>query len=422
MSQWKLYLFLTMKLLFQFDPHKKSLKWLLLPLFSIFLIAFCIFIPLMSLSITNGFQSFVLDSLQSFHKNYTINLNSNYPLEQFSISDPQIFLFYQDLVLLKNKNYYQYVLLRNSSPQDLFSYHKKNHTAIFNETNIPQEKEIVLTEWVARSLHLHEKESIKVISFMPEQAEQITETTLFVSHIVSFDNATLDSQLAFINSLSMPAIFNLSPQIINKISSHHSSILEIAHHYPASTVSQFHDFSIVRSMRSQKILLTFILTTISFICFLCVYMSISTSILNHQQTIALFRLLGLKQKGILYIFTFQGFIMGIMGLILGFTLTICLVPYTGNILHFLEQIVNLWISFFRFFLPGSFSPYYRFELMPSHIFYITTPPIEMLFSDFLIQSSIVMVTIIVAALLPSFKLVHNEIIASLKMMTSQESL
>jgi ABC-type lipoprotein release transport system permease subunit len=413
MNQYRLYFFLTLKLLFQFDPNKKLLKVLVLPLFSIFLVAFCVFIPLLALSVTNGFHQFIESTLNNFYQKYTVNLNQN--IDRSNLSLPSLSVgYYEDYIFLSHHTFSKNSLLRAYDQKTLSQIKIATGKTLFSQKTLPLKGEIAISESLANQLLLHPKDTVVIYSFNPESFTPITRSLMRVKSIISFSNASLDSQVIIVNNTSLPQFFNLSSHIINHISSDNPNIRSFLKKDPSYSLIKTNKLNSFKTMDSQKILLQFILLTISFICFFSVFITLNTSIMSQQRNITLLRLLGVKKLGVTIIFFLQGLIIGILGVVIGLSLTILLTPHIKEILTFIEYFTNIWVSLIQQIAPTLISPYYHFALMPSDVFYITSPPIQMLLSDFIIQTSLIIFTICIAAFIPTIKLFYSTPLSQLK--------
>jgi lipoprotein-releasing system permease protein len=136
-------------------------------------------------------------------------------------------------------------------------------------------------------------------------------------------------------------------------------------------------------------------------------MTLNVVLADKNVDVGLLRVIGLHRKRLVQIFLGQGFFIAFMGSLAGFFLGSLLVLNLDFIIRSFELMVNNLIYLGNFSGITAFPSYYRYEIMPQEVFYLTSLPYKLVLRDYLIQGIGTFILAMLASFSPALKVLKN---------------
>lgn len=380
-----------------------------MPLISIVLVAFCIFIPLLILSINNGFQKFTLQALLPFYFPYSVELDSVQSRNTLNTRNVQ---YFEDYVSAQSDYKKTAIMLRAYSLQNNKQKKIMENIKLLKGEIYPKKGWIVLGEYLGYQLGVGVGDSIELLSFHPGAIHPFIKYSFKVGGIVSFKNAILDKTVGIINKTSIPYLFGLSSESITHIGAY--SLKDFDKSTPLAKIQKFTDRPFVKSFQTQRYLLQVILISICLICFFATFMTVNITIKNHLNSLALLKHLGLSLSQIYRLFLMQGIFIAVIGSFFGLLFSIIVIPQLDIFLLAFQSFIDGLVSIIKKLFPHIFDAGYHFKFIPEDVFYNKKIPIQLKYSNFAVQTFITIVATLTATIVPSKKLLKQPLIKTIK--------
>ena len=181
-----------------------------------------------------------------------------------------------------------------------------------------------------------------------------------------------------------------------------SSILQsvIGYQYVTMTAEQ-RNHNLFYALRLEKLIMTIILFLVIISAGFTIMGTIVMVVMEKRKAIGILKSMGAKPRSIMVIFVLEGFLIGVVGSLIGVFFGLAASLNLESIILFIEDLINSFmIWFYNLFNLGEF---YRITLKPSSVYYIDTLPTEIQpeFVVFIAAAAIFLATI--AAIFPSWQ-------------------
>lgn len=369
---------------------------------SIITVMLSVAIPVLVLSVMNGFHNSIGEKLLStnFHlrliprgagfsdyRQYCDILNQ---YEEVEWSIP----YYEAQGMLKSRSYDARIVIRAVDPEDIaqspmflehnviqlsrgFPGHPPEYKP-FDPRVIENPNHIAVGEALANELHISKYQPVELV--IPEGIESgspnLISIPLEVSALFSAGYAPFDTTMTYINLEAARNIFDIG-DIVTGIG------IYVKEDDDAITVAtriknreEFDGFilentqmeGIFRDFNREKDLMFIVLVIMILAAFLTIYITLNVVVIQKTREVAILKSFGTKNNAIQRIFIIQGLIIGVVGGVLGLILGTLLTISLLDIISIAEYI-------------------FEFEMMPADVFYMTELPYEFQIGDMLFQFS-----------------------------------
>ena len=200
-----------------------------------------------------------------------------------------------------------------------------------------------------------------------------------VSKVYSAGYAKFNTSLVFINFKSLDSVFefNALPTHIG-VNLKKDMDLEgwIEREYPDLKVRDTLKEGVFKNFFQEKSLMTVLLLFLFICAFISIYIGVYVLVLDKQKEIAMLKTFGLSDGRVRKIFVIEGFSIGLIGTLLGNTVGILIVSSLRQTVEWIEDVVN-GVIFFGFNLMDEgldLEPPRPFYIMDPSVFYLETIP------------------------------------------------
>lgn len=386
-----------------------------LSFFSYLLVGLGVAVPILVLSVTNGFQSGVQEKITDYEFHYQLSFSSL--TKEESLKAPKgasFFHFYEDKCLIKSNRNSQVTQLRAFSKEGYYKYKFfKNYKLVAGRLT-PLEGGIVLAENLASTLRVGLGEEITILALDHSIGyNQFTRKNFVVQGIISLGYAAYDVSSSFILKKDANSLFMLSEDAVNKVGVYLDKKqmnkskaweLKLKKAYPKAFVSNTLGKKIFKDFQEEKKSLTASMLVIILIAFIAIFITLNVILADKTIDLALLRVIGFNKNQLIQMFMGQGFFIAFIGTSAGFFTGCFLILNLSNIISLFELLVNNIIYLVNVF--GVHFPY-RYELMPKDVFYQTSLPYKLVLKDFIIQGIGTFVLALFASLSPALKVIRS---------------
>lgn len=368
-----------------------------LSFFSYILVGLGVAVPILVLSVTNGFQEIV----ESRIINYDYHLQAFFPeltenLSVKPIAGVKITPFYEDKCLLKSRNSTKVTQIRAYALSDFIDSRWNSSAKVLAGNSIPSEGGIILAESLAANLRVGIADDITLIVIDNSMGQnQFSQKNFRIDGIISLGYAPFDVMVSFITKNDANSLFLISDNTINKLgfefqkyfSDRELSLIEkkIIADYPSSILSKTLSNKVFKDFKEEKKSLTVAMFIIMLIAFIAILITINVVLADKFKDIGLLKVLGIQQAQIINIFLGQGIWIAFVGVMIGFFFGTTVVANLDDIIRFIEMMGNNTLYLLDLTGIVAVPPFYKFQIMPEDVFYLSSLPYKILWEDFVIQ-------------------------------------
>lgn len=386
-----------------------------LSFFSYVLVGLGIAVPILVLSVTNGFQEIVETRIinYDFHTQvFFPELIENHQIKQHS--NIKITPFYEDKCLLKSRSTTKVSQIRAYYPQDLPNLKWVQSSKLLAGAFVPSQGGIILAESLAASLRVGIADEIQLTVIDNSMGQnQFSEKRFRIDGIISLGYAPFDSTVSFILKEDANTLFLLSDETINKIGleiqnrNYHSESFKLdkilSEDYPNGIIYNTFANKVFKDFKEEKKSLTIAMFIIMFIAFIAILITINVVLADKFKDIGLLKVLGINQSMMMNVFLGQGIWIAFIGVIAGFFFGTVIVINLDEIIRLIEAIANNILFLFDYSGLLVIPPFYKFQIMPEDVFYLSSLPYKILWEDFIIQGIGAFIFALIASFSPSLK-------------------
>lgn len=375
-------------------------------------------IPILTSSVTNGFQLNIIDKVYTFDYHLRISdpnhsfLNGE-KVQQAIKKVPSIrnsYVYLEEKALMKRFGQNYLTNLRGMNPEDINNgVFGKNFHRIAGELKITEENDVLLAESLAANLFVRPGDTVTVaVVDSSDSSRPFNYVTLTVRGVFSAGYARYDTFLAYTSLAAARKLTRSNENYITTLGIYVKNLENIhSTEEQLKKIPLLKNYQIINSaendifqeFKKEKKLISIILYVAILISFLNIYITLNVIVVEKQKDIGVMKAFGVKNNIIQRVFLFEGFLIGIIGAFIGILLGLYLTVNIQEISHGIEFIVNslnkVWS--FAFGLP---SPP-KFEIMPQEKFYLSTLPYKITLFDVVLQSSGALLAALFAAYFPA---------------------
>lgn len=397
-----------------------------LSFFSYVLVGLGVAVPILVLSVTNGFQNVVEQRIV----NYDFHLQVFFPeLTQYdrieSLQGLESWGFYEDKCLIKSNYTSKVTQIRAFRKKDM---HESNFFATYKilaGSMYAGTGGIILAENLASNLRVGIGDDVELIVIDNSIGyNSFSQRKFRVDGIVSLGYAPFDVSASFLLKSDADGLFLLQPETINKIGLHslsrkyreHSSLWldRLREIYPGQVVSNTFDNKVFKDFAEEKKSLTIAMFVIMLIAFIAIFITLNVVLADKTVDVGLLKVIGVTNRALMQTFLGQGVFIAFVGAIAGLFLGSLVVINLDLIIRAFEYLMNNFFYLTNLAGITDFPAYYRFEIMPQEVFYLSSLPYELLWRDFVIQGIGAFIFAIIASYSPAFKVLKADPAATLR--------
>lgn len=405
----------------KFLSSRKEKKYISrLSFFSYILVAIGVAVPVLVLSVTNGFQGMVEKRVVNydFHgQAFFSALIGQESLQNFSNFD--VFGFYEDKCLLKSKRTSKVTQIRAFTPHDFIEAPMFREYQLIAGEKLPKKGGIILGENLAYALKVGIDDEIKIIALDNSLGyNSYTQQSLRVDGVISLGYANYDTMVSFITKEDADKIFLIQKDAFNKVGflsktkQSKQEILKalkpIQKTYSQGVFLKTFDNRVFKDFEEEKKSLTLAMFMIIFISFLAIFITLNVVLADKIVDVGLLKTLGITKNTMIQIFLGQGVFIAFIGITIGFFLGALI---TVN----LELLIGVWEAFINHLMQVGnligithFPPYEKYQMMPEEVFYINSLPYDLQMGDFIIQGVGAFLLSLIAAVSPALKVTKTQ--------------
>ncbi|HOJ49714.1 MAG TPA: ABC transporter permease [Spirochaetota bacterium] len=371
-----------------------------LSFFSLVIVSIGVAVPLLVISITNGFQNTLKEKIENYNFDiigFARGLLYKEDVNNIDVDTEEVVKagFYEDKVIIRSN-----LGLSRISNIRAFSSEEYKSLSMFKTYKVlagdyyPSEGGIVIAENLAINLGVGIGDEVQILSVDSSLGyKNFSIKKLRISGIVSHGYADADIFSSFILNTEMPKIFYIEQNVINRIGlklkksteeSVKNIFIKLKDRLGNYKLKSMYENKIFEDFKEEKTLLTISMLIILFISFVVIFITINVLIVDKKFDIALLNVIGLREDSIIKIFLFQSVIIITIGSILGFIFGGFITKNIEKIIVVFETFINNILTYLNLLGINIFPHYYRYSLMPEDKFYLTSLPYKFLLEDFLI--------------------------------------
>ncbi|HCL56328.1 MAG TPA: hypothetical protein DHW82_04885 [Spirochaetia bacterium] len=377
--------------------------------FSYILVALSIAVPILVLSVTNGFQGIVKENIFDYEYHFQVFFPELINFENIQdFEGVRSVGFYEDKCLIKSRTSTAITQLRGFRKEDYEKYKlqepflsivKNNFTQsskIEEDRRYPKKDGIVLAENLAINLGVGLGDKINLIAIDHSVGyNHFSQKEFEVTGIVSLGYAAFDTTASFILKEDMNDLFVISENTINKIALKLTQKTlkkgfsgwekKITDSYPQGIFYSTIDNKIFRDFEEEKKSLAAAMFFIMIIAFIAIFITLNVVLADKRIDIVLLKTLGMNNYKILNVFLGQGIFIAIIGSLAGFFLSTLVLINLDDIIVVIEKIVNGILVYSNLIGITENPPWYQWKMMPEEVFYVSSLPYRLEMKDFFIQ-------------------------------------
>lgn len=215
--------------------------------------------------------------------------------------------------------------------------------------------------------------------------------TLVAREIYSANYAKFNRSIVFIHHDAVHKIFGYKAQPTNigfnlKSSASEKNVRKVLSKYPQLVLTNTLKEGLFKDFSQEKNLMMILLLFLVISAFITIYIAVHVVVMDKRREIGILKTMGAKTKNIQLIFVLEGLLISFTGVIVGNILGILATISITQIIHFIEYLVNGMNGIFYNFIKASFkvNPPKTFYIMDPTVFYLKTFPYDINYSDILI--------------------------------------
>jgi len=284
-----------------------------------------------------------------------------------------------------------------------------NFIKIEGQLTFNGENQIIIGEALANNLFVRPGDSVLVAVVNPSDSTNAFNLfELKVRGIFSAGYARYDNLLSYTSINTMRKLMGASSNYITTLGINTGKEVDIQKeiikiradkYFNRYNVIDSLDNDVFREFNKEKKLISLILYISILLSFLNIYITLNVMVVEKQREIGILRAYGTKVGTIERIFIFNGFLIGLIGALIGVILGLFLTVNIKTISSIIEWLVNTFYSLWCNALNIPVPPV--FEIMPKEKFYLTVLPYKINFLDILLQTIGAILSSILAAYFPS---------------------
>lgn len=391
-----------------------------LSFFSYILVALGVAVPILVLSVTNGFQGMVEKRITNYEFHSQVffpELIAHSKIK--NLKGMKSWGFYEDKCLIKARTNTEVSQVRAFRLED---YKKasffKSYKKLAGSRMAPYPGGIILSENLALKLRIGIGDQIKVTALDHSIGyNQFSEKVFRVDGVISLGYAPYDQIASFILKKDANSLFLTSEKAINKIGVYFQGKTyrkkidswqrKLKAAYPNQIINNTFDNKVFTDFAEEKKSLTVSMMVIILIAFIAIFITLNVVLADKILDISLLRVMGFKKSSLTKVFLGQGFFIALVGSILGFFLGSLIVLNLGGIIHLIEEMVNNFNYLTNLLGITNYPSFQRFYIMRPDIFYVSSLPYELSWSDYVIQGVGTYLFALLASFSPALKVLRT---------------
>ena len=393
---------LEKKITFRYLKAKKKDGFLnIISIFSFIGISLGVAVLIIVMSVMNGFRTELINKIVGFNAHVTVKpYEKQINLEKIKSND--LTLISKNLIssnsgeaIVINKSYTKGIVLRGYNNSDF------SELEVVKQGNFVGNSDQLIKNYISigkeLSFDLNLKVDDKITIMSPSGIETIIgslpkQETFIVSSIFDSGLADFDSNIAFINLITLESFFGLKKKdrnleiYLNNPSDIENMKIKIQKIFDNEFVYTWSDMnrSLFSALKVERNVMFIILSLIIIVAAFNIISGLTILVKNKTRDIAILKSIGVLNKSITKIFFLVGFTIGTSATFFGI---------------FLGVIFSLYIENLRAFLSSTFN----ISLFPEEIYFLSTMPSEInLKSIFIISICSIFITTIVS-IFPAIK-------------------
>ncbi len=404
---------LEKKIAFRYLKARKKDGFLnVISIFSFIGICLGVAVLIIVMSVMNGFRSELINKIIGFNSHIIIqSYDIKKDLNKLNSNDlnsliSNVVQTNQGEGILISRDLTKGLSLRGYSKEDFKKLKIFNQIDFTKNTNIFDEKKISIGKELSFDLNLKLGDKVLIMSPAGEGTlfGNVPKQKLFeVSHIFESGLIEFDSNVAFINIISLENLMNLSedsrnieiylknPIAIEKTKKRFEKILKENFIYTWADLNR----SLFSALKIERNVMFIILSLIIVVAAFNIISGLTILVKNKTKEIAVLKSIGVLNHSIAKIFFIIGFVIGTSATLMGI---------------FIGVIFSIYIENIRVFL----SDFFNIALFPEEIYFLSKMPSEINFYSILIISLCSIVATTLVSIFPAIKASKLDPIKNLK--------
>ena len=393
---------LEKKITFRYLKAKKKDGFLnIISIFSFIGISLGVAVLIIVMSVMNGFRTELINKIVGFNAHVTVKpYEEQINLEKIKSND--LTLISKNLIssnsgeaIVINKSYTKGIVLRGYNNSDF------SELEVVKQGNFVGNSDQLIKNYISigkeLSFDLNLKVDDKITIMSPSGIETIIgslpkQETFIVSSIFDSGLADFDSNIAFINLITLESFFGLKKKdrnleiYLNNPSDIENMKIKIQKIFDNEFVYTWSDMnrSLFSALKVERNVMFIILSLIIIVAAFNIISGLTILVKNKTRDIAILKSIGVLNKSITKIFFLVGVIIGTTATFFGI---------------FLGVVVSLYIESLRIFLSDTFN----ISLFPEEIYFLSTMPSEINLTSILIISFCSILITILVSIFPAIK-------------------
>ena len=393
---------LEKKITFRYLKARKKDGFLnIISIFSFIGISLGVAVLIIVMSVMNGFRTELINKIVGFNAHVTvkpyeeqINLEKIKSNDLTLISKNLIFSNSGEAIVI-NKSYTKGIVLRGYNNSDFSELEVVKQGNFVGNSDQLVKNYISIGKELSFDLNLKVDDKITIMS--PSGIETIIgslpkQETFIVSSIFDSGLADFDSNIAFINLITLESFFGLKKKdrnleiYLNNPSDIENMKIKIQKIFDNEFVYTWSDMnrSLFSALKVERNVMFIILSLIIIVAAFNIISGLTILVKNKTRDIAILKSIGVLNKSITKIFFLVGVIIGTTATFFGI---------------FLGVVVSLYIESLRIFLSDTFN----ISLFPEEIYFLSTMPSEINLTSILIISFCSILITILVSIFPAIK-------------------
>ena len=393
---------LEKKITFRYLKAKKKDGFLnIISIFSFIGISLGVAVLIIVMSVMNGFRTELINKIVGFNAHVTVKpYEKQINLEKIKSND--LTLISKNLIssnsgeaIVINKSYTKGIVLRGYNNSDF------SELEVVKQGNFVGNSDQLIKNYISigkeLSFDLNLKVDDKITIMSPSGIETIIgslpkQETFIVSSIFDSGLADFDSNIAFINLITLESFFGLKKKdrnleiYLNNPSDIENMKIKIQKIFDNEFVYTWSDMnrSLFSALKVERNVMFIILSLIIIVAAFNIISGLTILVKNKTRDIAILKSIGVLNKSITKIFFLVGVIIGTTATFFGI---------------FLGVVFSLYIESLRIFLSETFN----ISLFPEEIYFLSTMPSEINLTSILIISFCSILITILVSIFPAIK-------------------
>ena len=393
---------LEKKITFRYLKARKKDGFLnIISIFSFIGISLGVAVLIIVMSVMNGFRTELINKIVGFNAHVTVKpYEKQINLEKIKSND--LTLISKNLIssnsgeaIVINKSYTKGIVLRGYNNSDFSELEVVKQGNFVGNSDQLVKNYISIGKELSFDLNLKVDDKITIMS--PSGIETIIgslpkQETFIVSSIFDSGLADFDSNIAFINLITLESFFGLKKKdrnleiYLNNPSDIENMKIKIQKIFDNEFVYTWSDMnrSLFSALKVERNVMFIILSLIIIVAAFNIISGLTILVKNKTRDIAILKSIGVLNKSITKIFFLVGVIIGTTATFFGI---------------FLGVVFSLYIESLRIFLSETFN----ISLFPEEIYFLSTMPSEINLTSILIISFCSILITILVSIFPAIK-------------------